>query len=280
MEKLSTSKRRCNNVKMTSCALTGFTWNQTCIKIISCCLGNKKGKCYSKCQKQEEQLTKTLMAITVFFLVLLIWQCVTQCFWMQGYGLPHSPAKWSRVQDAFSMAKLGVVINAATNWIFFCGTCSVFRKELRKLFRLPKWRNGSGGSEDDYQGRNLKSSSAFSPSVLTIQSSSNMAESNFWWFSILMCCKKMHLLWWWSSDSWYPRFIFSFSFSVCNKLIYPFMIHCYNNHNNKYKKDLCFCCLNVRKDVLIGRYLTSVCLFRTIVNLASWIWAMRIWSLY
>uniref|UniRef100_A0A7M5UQ37 Uncharacterized protein n=2 Tax=Clytia hemisphaerica TaxID=252671 RepID=A0A7M5UQ37_9CNID len=87
----------------------------------------------NKQYRQEISLTKTLVAITTFFLLVLIWQCITQCFWMRGYGIKHDVNTWNYVQKVFAFAKLGVIINAATNWIFLCGTCSVFRKELRKF---------------------------------------------------------------------------------------------------------------------------------------------------
>ena len=76
---------------------------------------------------------------------------------MQGYGLPHDFDKWEKVEKAFSFAKLGVIINAATNWIFFCGTCSVFRKEIRKFLGLKRMKN-------ERLNKNISSS------VLTIQS--------------------------------------------------------------------------------------------------------------
>ena len=82
---------------------------------------------------------------------------------MQGYGLPHDFDKWGKVEKAFSFAKLGVIINAATNWIFFCGTCSVFRKEIRKFL-----------------GLKLMKKQNISSSTLTIQSCNTVSESSFW----------------------------------------------------------------------------------------------------
>lgn len=86
---------------------------------------------------------------------------------MQGYGLPHDFDKWEKVEKAFSFAKLGVIINAATNWIFFCGTCSVFRKEIRKFLGLKLMKN-----------QRLKQN--ISSSTLTIQSCNTVSESSFW----------------------------------------------------------------------------------------------------
>ena len=89
--------------------------------------------------RQEQQMTRALLFITFTFLVLLLWQCVTQCFWMLGYGKKHrNLSVWNTVDRSFAVAKLGVVLNSSTNWIFYCFTCSMFRKMTRNLFGLSK----------------------------------------------------------------------------------------------------------------------------------------------
>jgi len=87
---------------------------------------------------QEKQMTRTLLCITFSFLVLLAWQCITQCFWMLGYGRHDQtqPNKWRMVDSSFALAKLGIIINSSINWVFYCCTCSMFRKEMRKMFGL------------------------------------------------------------------------------------------------------------------------------------------------
>ena len=94
----------------------------------------------TKQERQEKQMTRSLLFITFSFLILLAWQCITQCFWMLGYG-KHDRVQlntWKMVDSSFALAKLGVIINSSINWIFYCFTCSMFRKEMRKLFGLKK----------------------------------------------------------------------------------------------------------------------------------------------
>jgi len=61
---------------------------------------------------------------------------------MLGYGKHDQtqPNTWKMVDSSFALAKLGVIINSSINWIFYCFTCSMFRKEIRKLFGLKKSR--------------------------------------------------------------------------------------------------------------------------------------------
>jgi len=89
---------------------------------------NKKGE-----SKRERQTTIILLVITISFLVFLLWQCLTQCFWMLGYGkdLKHV---WFNVESAYAFARLGVVLNSSVNFILYCLTGTMFRKEMYKVF--------------------------------------------------------------------------------------------------------------------------------------------------
>ena len=81
----------------------------------------------------DNQMTRMLLAVTFTFLVLLAWQCITQCFYMLGYGGKKGP-KWDAVDQSFAFAKLGVVINSSINFILYSCSGSVFRKELFAMF--------------------------------------------------------------------------------------------------------------------------------------------------
>lgn len=81
-------------------------------------------------------MTIMLLTVTISFLVLLAWQCITQCFWMLEYGkTPKDPnsSTWQIVDTSFAFAKLGVIINSSINWFFYCITSTMFRNEMRKI---------------------------------------------------------------------------------------------------------------------------------------------------
>lgn len=84
--------------------------------------------------RQQHQITKTLLFVTFAFIILLGWQCITQCLWMVGYS--QSDAQWSMIDKMFSVAKLGIMVNSSINWVLYCLTGSSFRKEIAKLFQF------------------------------------------------------------------------------------------------------------------------------------------------
>ncbi|XP_012562545.2 probable G-protein coupled receptor 139 [Hydra vulgaris] len=86
---------------------------------------NKKSK-----SNREKQTTVILLTVTVSFLIFLLWQCLTQCFYMQWNRNKHS----SDVEKAFDFAKLGVVINSSMNFVLYCISGTMFRNEFLKIF--------------------------------------------------------------------------------------------------------------------------------------------------
>ena len=97
----------------------------------------KAAKQFSKSKEdggKDKQMTRMLLTVTFAFLILLAWQCITQCFYMLGYGKPADMSKWDVVDKSFAMAKLGVVINSSINFILYSCSGSVFRKELYSMF--------------------------------------------------------------------------------------------------------------------------------------------------
>ena len=92
----------------------------------------------TKYDRRERQMTRMLLVVTFAFLLFLAWQCVTQCFWMLGHGKEVDNDKtktWNMVDASFAFAKLGVVFNSSMNCLFYCFTSSMFRKEMRNMFR-------------------------------------------------------------------------------------------------------------------------------------------------
>ena len=109
-------------------------------------------------------MTKMLLAVTFTFLVLLAWQCITQCFWMLKYGKHDADqSKWIMVDTSFAVAKMGVIINSSINWCLYCITSSLFRKQLKKLFGIKSRRAGTSSRYlDSSMSSTTKSSSLHS----------------------------------------------------------------------------------------------------------------------
>lgn len=112
----------------------------------------KDSKGSSKRDKQEKQMTRMLLAVTFSFLVLLAWQCVTQCFWMLGVGKEDkNSSRWNLIDSSFAFAKTGVVINSSINWIFYCLTGTMFRKEMMKMLPLTRIKRGSFTTSSNFK---------------------------------------------------------------------------------------------------------------------------------
>lgn len=95
---------------------------------------NKESKTFKSNETRERRMTITLLSITFTFLILLAWQCVTQCFWMLGVGKEDkNKSRWNLIDSSFAFAKISVIVNCAINWILYCLTGTMFRKELMSL---------------------------------------------------------------------------------------------------------------------------------------------------
>ncbi|XP_033728102.1 FMRFamide receptor-like [Pecten maximus] len=79
-----------------------------------------------KVKRSESQITRILLTVTFTFLVLIALQCITQCFFM----LKEAKGDRRIINEAFSVAKLGIVINSSINFFLYCLTGRRFRKEL------------------------------------------------------------------------------------------------------------------------------------------------------
>lgn len=92
--------------------------------------------------RRERQITKMLLAATFTFLFLLLWQCITQCFWLRFGKHDLDNTQWQIIDNSYAVAKLGAIINASVNWCLYCVASSMFRKRMRLLLgfriRLPK----------------------------------------------------------------------------------------------------------------------------------------------
>ncbi|XP_022318229.1 FMRFamide receptor-like [Crassostrea virginica] len=85
-----------------------------------------------KAKKAENQMTRLLLTVTFVFLILIALQCITQCFFMMQPEI----ADMRIVNEAFSVAKLGIVINSSINFFLYCFSARKFRKELLKVLGL------------------------------------------------------------------------------------------------------------------------------------------------
>lgn len=82
----------------------------------------------TKSHNRENQITRILLTVTFTFLVLIALQCITQCFFM----LKPKTVNFELVDEAFAVAKLGIVINSSINFFLYCLTGRQFRKEFAK----------------------------------------------------------------------------------------------------------------------------------------------------
>lgn len=82
---------------------------------------------------KERQTTMILLAVTFAFMLFLIWQCITQCFYMLHFK-ENNAQVWFHVDGAYAPARLGVIINSSINFILYCLTGSMFRKEMYRMF--------------------------------------------------------------------------------------------------------------------------------------------------
>lgn len=90
----------------------------------------------SKVERREMEMTRTLLSVTFTFLLFLLWQCLTQCFYMQNFDKDKQDTSrsWHYVDSSQAFAQLGVVLNSSVNWLLYCFTGSTFRKEMFQCF--------------------------------------------------------------------------------------------------------------------------------------------------
>lgn len=89
----------------------------------------KTAQSADKSRHSENQITRLLLIVTFTFLVLLGFQCITQCFYML---MPDGFDK-NIIDEAFAVAKLGVIINSSINFFLYCLSGRRFRQELFAL---------------------------------------------------------------------------------------------------------------------------------------------------
>lgn len=85
---------------------------------------------------KERQTTIILLSVTFSFLMFLIWQCITQCFYMMHFRRQDKKAWWD-IDSAYAPARLGVILNSSINFLLYCCTGSMFRKEMFRM--LAEW---------------------------------------------------------------------------------------------------------------------------------------------
>ncbi|KAL8618968.1 hypothetical protein ACOMHN_018351 [Nucella lapillus] len=86
----------------------------------------KTAQAADKSRHSENQITRLLLIVTFTFLFLLGCQCITQCFYMI---MPDGFDK-NIIDEAFAVAKLGVIINSSINFFLYCLSGRRFRQEL------------------------------------------------------------------------------------------------------------------------------------------------------
>lgn len=82
---------------------------------------------------KEHQTTVILLTVSFTFLFFLIWQCITQCFYMLHFEAANKNT-WFDISSAYAPARLGVVLNSAMNFMLYCLSGQMFRKEMYRMF--------------------------------------------------------------------------------------------------------------------------------------------------
>lgn len=121
-----------------------------------------------KVKRSESQITRILLTVTFTFLVLIALQSITQCFFM----LKEAKGDRRIINEAFAVAKLGIVINSSINFFLYCLTGKRFRKELgyvlfhhcacaRKRFYMRDSTTGDSTNSSIDKSKSLTGSSKF-----------------------------------------------------------------------------------------------------------------------
>ena len=122
-----------------------------------------------------------LLAMTVSFLILLASQCISQCLYMLEHGKLNGKETdvWRLVDKSFAIAKLGVILNSSINCLLYCLTGSIFRMEIKKLFkRLKSCMFSSCCPRRNSSSLNLSSSDVVVIGSQTQQSCRNESRAN------------------------------------------------------------------------------------------------------
>eukprot|EP00092_Neocalanus_flemingeri_P056866 GFUD01067463.1.p1 GENE.GFUD01067463.1~~GFUD01067463.1.p1 ORF type:complete len:336 (-),score=33.94 GFUD01067463.1:130-1137(-) len=91
--------------------------------------------------RQDRSAHITLFTVTIFFLVLLLWECIASCLWFRGF-LQSDPTGWTSVNISFAVGKLAIIIHCSLNCALYFASGSIFRSELCLLFT-----QGDGGKQ-------------------------------------------------------------------------------------------------------------------------------------
>lgn len=102
----------------------------------------------SKCKRSENQVTRLLLLVTFTFLLLIGFQCITQCFYML---MPDGFDK-RIIDEAFAVAKMGIVINSSINFLLYCFSGRRFRNELLVVLRLRSRESQYTSSRSSHAG--------------------------------------------------------------------------------------------------------------------------------
>jgi len=112
-------------------ALLLHTINKHNDSVVKCLSFDDKGSR----MKKNRKMTITILTVTTSFLVLLLWQCIAQCFWLLGYH-QDDPDKtiWNMVDASYAVSRLGIIIHSSINCPLYYVSGPIFRREVSKLF--------------------------------------------------------------------------------------------------------------------------------------------------
>lgn len=109
--------------------LTIFPWGVIIVVNIVMVLHKMMVPVYiPKWNRRGKEMGHVLLAVSVWFVIIIFWQCVAQCFFLQT---KHKPMHhWEHINRSFAFAKLGLVINSSTKFFLFLAASTSFRKSF------------------------------------------------------------------------------------------------------------------------------------------------------
>lgn len=88
-----------------------------------------------KIRRQGEEMGRLLFVISIWFVCVIFWQCVAQCFYLQGRP---GDTTWSSVNSSFAFAKLGMILNSSMKFFIYTVASPTFRTSALSLIQNKK----------------------------------------------------------------------------------------------------------------------------------------------
>lgn len=79
-------------------------------------------------KRRGKEMGRVLLAVSVWFVTVISWQCATQCFFLRNQHKPLDNRE--QIERSFAFAKLGIVINSSSKFFVYLIASKTFRKSF------------------------------------------------------------------------------------------------------------------------------------------------------